>query len=91
MIIENEISLSLSFKKSELNNPTKLEKIIGSFVFYLISKVVSQITRVSDKALEVLVNTINIDGFSEKVKHKDLTLMVLPSLCKSTAFIKKLK
>ena len=77
--------------KSEIKDPKKIAKILDSYVFYLISKVVSQITQNSEKSLEVLVNTINIDGFTEKIKHRDLTVLVLPSLWKSNTFISKLK
>jgi hypothetical protein len=65
---------------------------LKSFVRYQIAKCISQVTQCSDKALEILVNTMNFQYFKTHIYQKEYNVIMiyaLPSLCKSHDFLSK--
>lgn len=71
---------------------SKYRSDIKSFIKYQIAKCISQATQSSDKALDILANTMNFQYFKTHINQTEYNIFmihILPSLCKSSDFLLK--
>jgi hypothetical protein len=89
---------NLSFKSSELDDipfiSNSYRANLRGYIRYQIAKCISQITKFSDKALEMVIDQMSFSDFKDKLLQKEynvIMVMILPNLCKSASFLQNMK